>query len=75
MFCISMLVSSSEWVRIRDAAARQFPNENLSRAEICRRYVLAGVDAIKNASPADCARLAHQFQASVESGDQRLKLR
>lgn len=41
MLCVSVLLTSSEWGRIQQAA-EQFPGEVLSRAEIVRRYTLAG---------------------------------
>jgi hypothetical protein len=46
-------------------AAKQWPAETLSRSEILRRYVLAGVESLKNIPPDDAARLAREFQASI----------
>lgn len=54
-------------------AEKQWPQECLSYAEMVRRYVLAGMESLKNVSPADQTRLAHQFQASMTAGDTRLK--
>jgi DNA-directed RNA polymerase subunit RPC12/RpoP len=75
MFCLPLVISSAEWVKILDAANRQFPNEKLSGSEIVRRYALTGVEAIKDASPEDLAKLAHDFQASFQTsvrvGDER----
>jgi hypothetical protein len=45
----------------------QWPKEVLSRAEICRRYVLVGIEALKNVPPADRKRLAHELQASMQA--------
>jgi hypothetical protein len=73
MFCVSVNLTSSEWMKIQQAASKQWPGERLSRAEICRRYVLVGIQAVKNVSPTDQSRLAHQFQASMEAGDESLK--
>ena len=73
MYCVSVNLTSSEWVRIQEAAQKAFPNETLSRAEIVRRYALAGVDALRQLAPTDRARLAHEFQASTEAGDERLR--
>jgi hypothetical protein len=73
MFCVSVNFTSSEWVRIQQAAGKQFPNENSSRSAISRRYALVGMEALKNISDADRARLAHQFQVSIETEDQRLR--
>jgi hypothetical protein len=73
MFCVSLNLTSSEWMRIQQAASKQFPNETLSRAEIVRRYTLAGIDALKQLSSADRARLANGFQASMEAADERMR--
>jgi hypothetical protein len=73
MYCVSVNLTSSEWLRIQQAAQKQFPNENLSRAEIIRRYTLAGVDVFEQLSASDRARLAHEFQASMQASDQRLR--
>lgn len=73
MYYVSVLLTSNEWVKIRDAANKQWPQERLSRSEIVRRYTLFGMESLKNLSPTDQARLAHGFQASMEAGDERLK--
>jgi hypothetical protein len=39
--------------------------DRLSRAEICRRYILAGMPALKNAMPADQAAILTRFQMSI----------
>jgi hypothetical protein len=65
MLCVGLLLSSDEWQRIQQAAAEQFPGKVLSRAEIVRRYTLAGIEALKNASDADRARVQHQHQATM----------
>ena len=41
MYCISVNLTSSEWLRIQQAAWTQFPNEILSPAEIVRWYAPA----------------------------------
>jgi hypothetical protein len=46
MLCVGLLLSSDEWQRIQQAAAEQFPGKVLSRAEIVRRYTLAGIEAL-----------------------------
>jgi hypothetical protein len=43
-----------------------FPNEALYRGEVMRPFSLAGMESLRNLSPADRARLAHGFQASME---------
>jgi len=67
------ILSSDEWVRICDTATKQWPEERLSRSEILRRYCLFGMESFKRLSPDDQSRLAHSFQASMESSDGRLK--
>jgi hypothetical protein len=47
MYCVSVNLTSSEWLKIQQAAQKAFPNETLSRAEIVRRYTLIGIDALK----------------------------
>jgi len=59
------LLSSQEWIRLRDAAIKQFPNEVLARGEIMRRYAMSGVAALKNLSEQDRARLQHQHQSTM----------
>lgn len=46
-----------QWIRLRDAAAKQFPNEVLARGKIMRRYAMSGVTAVKNLSEQDRARM------------------
>jgi len=46
--------------------------EDVNRRALPAPYV-AGVDALKNVSEADRARLQHQYQASMTAGDERLK--
>jgi hypothetical protein len=64
-----------EWYRLRDAAAKQFPNEVLARGEILRRYAMSGVSALKNLSEQDRARLQHEHQSTMcvagPEGDKR----
>jgi hypothetical protein len=37
MYCVSVNLTSGEWLTIAQAAAKEWPNETLSRAEIVRR--------------------------------------
>ena len=39
---VSANLTSSEWIGIRNAEAKQFPNDMLSGAEIVRRYAVWG---------------------------------
>jgi len=43
MCCVSVNLTSSEWLRIQQAAQKAFPGETLSRGEVVRRYTLAGI--------------------------------
>jgi len=47
MFCVSVKLTSNEWIRIRQSAREQFHGEVLGRAEIVRRYTLAGIDVLR----------------------------
>jgi hypothetical protein len=72
VYAVTVLLTSSEWIRIRDAASQR-PKECLIRGKVVRRYTLTGIAALKDISPCDQARLVHQFRCSVESGDARLR--
>jgi len=50
------IISSQEWIRLRDAAQQQFPGEGLARGEMMRRFSLSGVAALKAASDAERGR-------------------
>ena len=65
MVFVTSIISSQKWIRFRDAAAKQFPNEVLARGEIMRRYAMSGVAALKNLSEHDRARLQHEHQATM----------
>lgn len=73
MYCLTLNLSSAEWVKIREAASKQWPGETLSHSEVLRRYVLIGIGTLKNVSPQDAKRLAHELQCSMPVGDTRLK--
>jgi hypothetical protein len=51
MLCISMNLTGEEW-----------PEEQLSRAEICRRFALAGVQVLPKMSAADQALILQRFR-------------
>jgi hypothetical protein len=74
MLCVSMNLSSDEWLKIHQSSVKQWPNEMLSRAEICRRYVLIGIETLKNLPDADRERLAQELKASMATEDERLRL-
>jgi hypothetical protein len=39
MVFVTSIISSQEWIRLRDAAQQAFPNEVLARGEICGDYL------------------------------------
>jgi hypothetical protein len=65
MVFVTSIISSQEWIRLRDAAAKQFTNEVLARGEIMRRYAMSGVAAVKNLSQQDRARLQREPQSAM----------
>jgi hypothetical protein len=46
MLCVTVNLSSDEWIEISNAAAKQWPRETLSRAEIVRRYTMVGIQSL-----------------------------
>ena len=64
MIFVTSIITGAEWSKLRDTAAKQFPNEVLARGEIMRRYAMSGVAAVKNLSEQDRARMQHQHQAT-----------
>lgn len=68
---MSVNLTLAEWLRIQQAAAKQFGSEILSRAEIVRRYTLAGVTALEQVPKGERARLAHGFRTSMQAGEER----
>jgi hypothetical protein len=73
MICVSMTLTSSEWVQIWTAATRQWPDTELSRNEICRRYVLIGAKTLKNIPNSDCDRITHELATSMSAEDNKLE--
>ena len=73
MFCLSLNLTSDEWLKIQQASPKQWPGEVLSRREICRRYLLAGIEGLKGLPEADRSRLAHKFQDSMTTEEKRLR--
>jgi hypothetical protein len=66
MIFITSIISSAEWVKLRDAAAAQFPGEVLARGEVLRRYALAGIEATKRLAEEDMKRKAHELRSSQQ---------
>jgi hypothetical protein len=50
MVVVTSIISNQEWIRLRDAAAKPFPNDVLAREEIMCRYAMSGIAALKNLS-------------------------
>jgi len=61
MYTLTINLTSDEWIRIADAAAKQWPTETLSRAEIVRRYMMSGIQGLKSASAGEQTRAARRF--------------
>jgi hypothetical protein len=64
MFCVSVNLTSNEWMRIQEAAQEQFPSEVLSRAVVGRRFSLAGIDVLKQLFPEDRQKLVAAVPAN-----------
>jgi hypothetical protein len=64
MINVTLTITGAEWGALRDAAERAFPNELLSRAEITRRFALAGIEATKRLTEEDMKRQAHELRSS-----------
>jgi hypothetical protein len=73
MLCVTVNLRSDEWIKIRNAAVKQWLTETLSRAEIVRRYTMFGIESLKNLSPDEQSRATHQLQAGMEASDVRLQ--
>lgn len=65
MIFVTSIISSAEWIKLEEAAAKQFPGETLARGEIMRRFSLSGVQALKAASDAERARVQREHQATM----------
>jgi hypothetical protein len=65
MIFVTSIISSQEWIRLRDAAQQAFPNETLPRGEIMRRFSLSGVAALKAASDAEKKKAQREHQATM----------
>lgn len=63
MYWLTVNLTSSEWMRIKQCADKQWPKEYLSHSEIARRYILVGIDELKSVSQSGT------FSASVPGID------
>jgi hypothetical protein len=66
MINVTLTVTGEEWAKLRDAAYQAFANELLSRAEITRRFAMAGIEATKRLTEADAKQQAHRLRASPQ---------
>jgi len=80
MFCVSVNLTASEWQQIQQQAQQQWPEEQLSRAEITRRFALIGTHYTRTAAAldktprAELERMAQELRASMTAPDtERLK--
>ena len=73
MYCVSVNLSSYEWLRIHQSATKQWPTETLSRAEIIRRYALIGIKSFSNLSSEARADQTRDLQQSIHAPDERLR--
>jgi hypothetical protein len=64
MVFATVILSSGEWCKLRDAARKQFPGEKLAQGEILRRYALAGIEKTRNLRAEDQRRPQYQSQAT-----------
>jgi hypothetical protein len=65
MIFVTSIISSQEWIRLREAAQQAFPNEVLARGEIMRRFSLSGVGALKASSDAAKKKAQREHQATM----------
>lgn len=65
MIFVTSIISSAEWIKLQEAAAKQFFGETLARGEIMWRFSLSRVQALKAASDADRARVQREHQATM----------
>jgi hypothetical protein len=56
MFTLTVNLTSNEWLKVKTAAEGLWSGERMSSGELCRRFVLAGVQALKNVSGEDQKR-------------------
>ena len=71
MYTLTMNLTSNEWIKVKQEADRLWAGERMSSGELCRRYVLAGVEALKNVVGEDQKRLQYQYQATMTAGGER----
>ena len=65
MFCVSVLISSDEWLRFQQTAQVIWQGETLSRSEIMRRHASTGLKPLQQAAPVDQAQMTREFKNSM----------
>jgi hypothetical protein len=65
MIWVTSVLSSQEWINLRDAAQQAFPGGVLARGEIMRRFSLSGVAALRAAGDAEKKKTHQQHQATM----------
>jgi hypothetical protein len=75
MVNVSLLLTGEEWSCLSDQAKKQFPGENLSRSEVCRRYALEGLRATKDLGQWESTRRQYHHQKSMTAADWERNLR
>jgi len=56
MYTLTLNLTSNEWVKVKQEANRLWADERMSTGELARRFVLVGVEALKNVAGADLKR-------------------
>jgi hypothetical protein len=65
MIFVTSVITTHEWIRLSEAAQKQFPGETLARGEVLRRYALSGVAALKAASDAEKKKVQREHQTTM----------
>ena len=73
MVFVKSITSNQEWIRLRDAAAKQFPNEVLAGGEIMRCYAMSGIAALKlkKSERTGSRAAAHEHQATMTTANRK----
>ena len=75
MHCLTVNLTGAEFQKIEQTAGKLWPRERLSRAEIMRRFALAGTMALLAMPEADRAAARRWFQETMTAeGEQKLKV-
>jgi hypothetical protein len=81
MLMVTLNLTSQEWQQIQNQATEQWPFEQLSRAEICRRFALIGTcytqtaAMLDHASKAELEQMTRQLRDSMTAPDSEHRLK